>query len=345
MPVQQIAIVVPVYNDWPSFSELLCNIDGLLAASDIRAQLIVINDGSSMPSTGLPESWRRIERIDIHNLVCNLGHQRAIAIGLVAAESVGTFDGVIVMDADGEDRPEEISRLVSLAERHPDHIVCAQRTRRSESYAFIVFYRLYQLLFRAFTGKTIDFGNFCFVPNSVLKSLIYNSSLWNNLPATIVRSRIPYVKLSSVRGKRYAGTSTMNYAALVLHGLSAISVFSDIALARLLIFMSILGISTVPTIVGVVVLRLTTNLATPGWATQVVGALAVIFLQSLVFGAISAFMLLSLRGTKAVIPALDAQQYLLSKMPLARTAEPSWTVAPTHPISRERSGSLRPGVA
>ncbi len=62
-----------------------------------------------------------------------MGHQRAIAVGLVvAAEKTGS-DCIVVMDSDGEDRPEDLRDLISGAERFPDNIICARRAERSES--------------------------------------------------------------------------------------------------------------------------------------------------------------------------------------------------------------------
>jgi hypothetical protein len=60
-----------------------------------------------------------------------------------------------------------------------------------------------------------------------LNALVSSAMLWNNLPATIVRSRNHLVKILTVRGKRYAGKSKMNLVALVIHGLNAISAYVD----------------------------------------------------------------------------------------------------------------------
>jgi SAM-dependent methyltransferase len=59
-----------------------------------------------------------------------------IAVGLVAAAKLPNIAGVIVMDGDGEDRPEDIRVLLQEAARQPSHIDCARRRKRSESLLF-----------------------------------------------------------------------------------------------------------------------------------------------------------------------------------------------------------------
>ena len=66
----------------------------------------------------------------------NLGHQRAIAIGLtyIQAQMTTAYEAVVVMDGDGEDAPEDVPRLLARLEAEGGRsIVFAERTRRSES--------------------------------------------------------------------------------------------------------------------------------------------------------------------------------------------------------------------
>src|SRR5262245_43276470 len=108
------AILVPVLDDWESLGHLIEEIDRATLAFDHALELIVVDDGSSAPPPryawlpGAGES--RVERIDILRLALNLGHQRAVAVGLAALAKRTDLDGVIVMDGDGEDRPDDIPR-------------------------------------------------------------------------------------------------------------------------------------------------------------------------------------------------------------------------------------------
>jgi polyisoprenyl-phosphate glycosyltransferase len=116
-------------------------------------------------------------------LAMNLGHRRPIAAGLSRiAKKRDDIDAVVVMDSDGEDRPEDVMRLCAANEGHPDAVTFAGRASRTESYAFRGGYRIYKVLFRPLTGRSINFGNFSLLPMPVVRRLVFMPELWNNLP-------------------------------------------------------------------------------------------------------------------------------------------------------------------
>src|SRR5580704_1818139 len=82
--LKQIAIVIPVFNDWDAAQRLLPLIDGALGATSCRAQVLLVDDASTAePTQEWPGGFARIDGVSILRLRRNLGHQRAIAIGLV----------------------------------------------------------------------------------------------------------------------------------------------------------------------------------------------------------------------------------------------------------------------
>jgi glycosyltransferase involved in cell wall biosynthesis len=308
-----VAIVMPVFNDWISLSDLIGSLEAVELPENIQFSLFVIDDCSSEPATiTCPlQTLHRIREIEIIGLACNLGHQRAIAVGLVEVSGRGGFDAILVMDSDGEDRPTDIPRMLGEAARRPGHIVCARRRRRPGHFIFRVWYECYKVAFRLLTGTRLDFGNFCLIPGGKVEALVSNSSIWNNLAATLTRSRIPLVCLPSDRGTRYAGKSKMNFVSLVMHGLSAMAVYSDIVMVRLMLGTLALSVVTLFGILGVVSIKYLTVLAIPGWASSVAGLLAVILLQGVMLFTISAFIVLNTRNMKVVVPRLDAMAYVL----------------------------------
>lgn len=314
-PPLKLVVVIPVYDDWISLRHLLRAIDDQSGFDRLVFDVLIVNDGS--PTTPTLETWSRdryahINNIRLLNVICNLGHQRAIAVGLVMVAKELKYDGVIVMDCDGEDRAEDIPKLIGMAKNDSDKIVCAWRSKRSESLVFKAFYLLYKILFRILAGISISFGNFCYIPRTALQGLVHSPSLWNHLAATLVRSRVPLILVPTARGRRYVGGSKMNLGTLVTHGLSAISVYADVVLVRITIGM--LGVAAI-TIIGlgiVAAIKLFTDLAIPGWASAVFGSLSIVLLQSIIFAIISAFLLLSARSAKPVIPIIDAPQFVAS---------------------------------
>ena len=190
-------------------------------------------------------TFAALRRIDVLRLRRNLGHQRAIAVGLAYVEECLHADAVVVMDGDGEDDPADVPRLLErLDEEGHATIVFAERARRSESLVLRVFYSLFKLLHLLLTGKGVRVGNFSAIPRRRLTSLVVVAEIWNHYAAAVFRSRQPYCMIPTFRARRLCGTSSMNFVSLVTHGLSAISVYSDVVGVRLLVMSIILAILT-----------------------------------------------------------------------------------------------------
>ncbi|GGF48392.1 glycosyl transferase family 2 [Aliidongia dinghuensis] len=305
-----------MFNDWESFSALLKNIDIACQDLDCAVSVLAIDDGSTdpAPEMGRPDdAYATLQAVEIVHLSVNVGHQRAIAIGLAVAAQDGDADAVLIMDADGEDRPEDIARLVAAAQGQQDFVIVAERRRRNERVTFKIFYHLYKMFFKLLTGKLISFGNFSLISKSYVGRLVLVPDLWNHLPAAVMRSRLPIRRIPIDRGRRYAGSSKMNYVSLMVHGLSGISVYSDMIFVRMLIAtLGLLAIG-VPVILAVMIIRLFTDLATPGWATTVSFGVLMILAQAIVSTITAALLLLNNRSQKSVIPAVDYKDFLLSR--------------------------------
>ena len=143
----RLVIVTPVYNDWESFQKLIPEIDRALELNDVEVFIVGVNDGSNlaMPETLMHgEKTKKIRSVEILELAFNVGHQRAIALGLADVATRSNCDLVVVMDCDGEDKPSDLPLLIQRYETYPDHIVVAQRAHRSEGWIFTVFYHLYK---------------------------------------------------------------------------------------------------------------------------------------------------------------------------------------------------------
>jgi glycosyltransferase involved in cell wall biosynthesis len=311
--MKRIAVVTPVLDDWQSFAILLEQIARHVAPEVEWLEVVAVDDGSSDsfdPSTiAFPES-QYIDAIRVVHLALNLGHQRAIAVGLVLLSSRKDLDGVIVMDSDGEDRPEEIPSLLAAARESPDRIILARRSKRSESVTFKAGYAAYQLCFRMLTGRGIAFGNFSVLPLAAVRRLVHMSELWNNLPAAITRSRLKFVQVCTVRGKRYAGQSKMSFPTLVIHGLSAMSVYTDLIFVRVLLISSLISGLSLAAICAVLATRLGTTLAIPGWATTVFGDLVIILFQAILMIVATSLMVLAGRSARPIVPITDAPVYI-----------------------------------
>ena len=301
-------VVIPVHNDWEALAPLLDHLAEALAAHGLRADALVVDDGSTvaLPTALLERSPDAVASVRVVRLRRNLGHQRAIAIGLTYVFDRSQASEIVVMDGDGEDDPRDVPRLVAaLRAAGPTSAVFAERTKRSESLAFRVFYRLFLVLHLFLIGRAPRVGNFSALSRGALERLVVTSEMWNHYAATVHRSRVLNVRVPSARARRLRGRPVMGFVGLVTHGLSAIAVYGDIIGVRLLVFAELVIVSSVVAALASVVVKLFTPYAVPTWATIVVGISILASLQAMVLALVLSITILSSRNQTGFIPIRD----------------------------------------
>jgi len=299
---------MPLRDDWPSAAELIRRLDKAISSDASTMEILLVDDGSvqGCDRNDFQGSFSVVRAIRTLRLRRNLGHQRAIAIGLVHVQQTASCDAVVVMDADGEDTPEGVAQLLrAYSDTQGAKAIFAERSRRSESLVFRTFYHFYKFLHRFLTGISVRVGNFSILPSQYLNTLVVMSELWNHYAAAVFRSKLPLTMIPIPRGTRIAGTSRMNFVALVSHGLSAISVFGDIVGVRLLIGSLAGSVLAGLGMVLVAIIRLFTNRAIPGWATYATGTLAIIAIQMITIAMSFTFFMLSSRTNLGFVPFRD----------------------------------------
>ena len=312
---QQVLFVIPVFDDWASLETLLKHLDLALSHEGIGAEVLVVDDASTISSKRALHLTKltAIENVSVLKLKRNLGHQRAITIGLAYANKNCSTNMVVVMDSDGEDTPEDVIRLIHTCEAAGyQKIVFARRSQRSEPWLFKLFYRVYRSIYRLLTGFDIRVGNFSAIPSELLHRLVAVSEIWNHYAAGILKSKLPHVDIPTQRGHRYHGKSKMNFTALVTHGLSAISVYGEMVGVRLL--MSSCGLIAVTALVlfAVIAIRLITDWAIPGWTSFLVVALISVILQAFVISLSFIFLVLIGRNNAGFLPCRDYHHFVLA---------------------------------
>ncbi|HMO60966.1 MAG TPA: glycosyltransferase [Ferruginibacter sp.] len=304
---EPITILLPVYNDTASLQMLLKDVQQLDAAILSRISMVVVNDGSASFKLDAVGNTP----LTIVHLSRNLGHQKAIAIGLSYIKENMPGATVIVMDGDGEDRVADIPQLLQANAREPNTVFFAARQRRTNGLFFKLFYWLYKFSFWLSTGKKISFGNYSVLSYNTLCRAVYYSEIWNNYPGGIMKSGLPYKALPTQRGSRYAGKSKMNFTALLLHGFGAISVFLEVIITRIAIISFLMILVSALSIAAILIIRTTTSLAIPGWASIVGTSMVIILLISFIISLIAIFIYLSTQSQRKFIPALHYRDYIL----------------------------------
>ena len=229
-------ILIPLFNDWKSVSKLLEEIDLQTIDWEAEISVVLVNDASTENRPNFQLNYKKIKSIKILNMKKNRVHQRCIAAGFKYICANEDFDRVIVMDGDGEDRPEELNDFFKKSQENPDKTITGNRFKRSEGFVFRILYEIHKILTLIFTGKLIKFGNFTCLPRNHVEKLIKVPHLWNSYSSTIVKTINDRTFIASIRGLRYVLPSKMNLVALIFHSLAIISVFRNLVVIRSAVF-------------------------------------------------------------------------------------------------------------
>jgi hypothetical protein len=262
-------VLSPVYLDVESYlvlqQRILAVVPGLGFKPE-RVRFVAVDD-----SAGFDPQIARLQGVLVHTPPFNLGHQRAIVFGLRSLRrELRDEDVVVTLDADGEDQPEDLPRLLAPLLAAPAdlrRVALALRTRRRESLGFKLLYAAFKLLFVALTGTVIRTGNFAAYRGWTARRVLFHPHFDLCYSSSLLSMNRPLELVPCERGVRYAGQSRMGFLKLTMHGIRMLMPFVDrIAIRALVAFTCafVFGIALAAWVVGV---RIFTHLAIPGWAT------------------------------------------------------------------------------
>lgn len=268
----RIWLVSPVYFDVESYRRLRAELAAALSADAslavVQRQFVVVDDtGGADPEIDVME---REPDVTVIRVPFPLGHQRAIVFGLrQLARRMDDSDLVATLDADGEDQPKDLPRLLAplMASGQLRRAAIAERTRRKESVFFKVLYFFFKLLFILLTGGVIRSGNYAAYRGWMAKNLLFHPQFDLCYSSSLLTFGLQLDRVPCERGSRYAGQSKMTYLKLVMHGIRMLMPFADRIAIRGLVAFSFLFAVGVALGIAVVAVRLFTELAIPGWAT------------------------------------------------------------------------------
>ena len=212
-------LLIPIYNDWRSLNYL---INKLITVKKFNLELIIINDHSTKK---ILDTIKNKKKITIVNLKKNIGSQGSIAVGLKFIKDNYSNCNIIVMDGDGEDNPNIISKLIHLSNRYPEKIITVNRTTRTENIFFRILYEANLILTTLLVFKYLRFGNFSLLKSKYIKKVLSNSDIWFAYSAAIANNFINIKKIYAKKELRYFDKSKMNYIKLIFHSLKILSVF------------------------------------------------------------------------------------------------------------------------
>jgi len=235
--MKKIKILIPIYNDWQSVFKLMENINSEVSNLDAEFSAIIVNDASNENRPEFSLNLYNIKSIKIINMKENRGHARCNASGLKYIIENEEFDYVIPMDGDGEDRPQEIKNFFDNLNYSPDTPIVGERVKRSEGLFFKLCYLIHKIITIVFTGQSIKFGNYTFLPKSTVQKMVNEKATWSSFSGSLAKVEKDRETISSERGTRYYGPSKMSFKKLMIHSLSIISVFKINVLIRSILFL------------------------------------------------------------------------------------------------------------
>jgi dolichol-phosphate mannosyltransferase len=234
-----LSVVVPCFNEEAviglTHERLL---EALGGDPSFELEIVYVNDGSRDRTEALLfELAGRDDRVKVVSFTRNFGHQPAVSAGLQYA----TGDAVAVIDADLQDPPEVILRLMEKWREGFD-VVNAVRERRKEGVAKRVAYSLFYKLYRqlASIDVPLDSGDFALMDRRVVD--VMNSLPEKNRFVRGLRSWSGFRQTGVAydRASRAAGETKYSFRKLVRLAFDGIVNFSTAPLS----FIFGLGVAT-----------------------------------------------------------------------------------------------------
>jgi len=223
------SVVVPVFNERETLHALIDRLVPVLAeVTGGSFEIIFVDDGSSDGSSDILDALHADDgRVKVIHLSRNFGHQAALQAGIDAARG----RAVVLMDADLQDRPEDL-RAFFARWRDGYDVVYAIRTDRKEGRtkrtAYSLFYRTLRMISEV--DVAVDAGDFSLIDRRVLDVLAMFPE--RNRMLRGLRSWVGFrqVGVECPRDARFAGASKYTIGKLLTLALSGYVGFSVVPL-------------------------------------------------------------------------------------------------------------------
>ena len=244
-----LSVVAPVYNEEGTIEEFYSR--ARAALEGLNFELVLVDDGSTDSSAKILERLAESDpRVRLVFLSRNFGHQTALTAGLDHARG----DAVVMLDADLQDPPELIPRMLDHWRQGCD-VVYAVRERREGESRFKLstakwFYKLFDKL--AQVELEHNSGDYRLLDRRPLDALLAMRERNRFLRGMTVWVGYTQAAVSYRRDPRYAGETKYTISKMLKFSLDAISSFSHrpLQLATLLGFaISTLAFVAVPVVI------------------------------------------------------------------------------------------------
>ena len=235
-------ILIPSFNDWECLNLLIPKIDQVLKNTNENVDVLIVNDGSTKKNNLVFKKMSHLKKIEVLNLRKNVKAQIAIATGLNFLKKEKFQGGIIVMDADGQDDPENLVDIFKESKKNPERTITINRTKRDDELPFKILYQMYLFLSFLLTFKYLKFGVYSYLHSSSLDKILSTNDIHLAYAASLAKHFKNKNVIFAPRKKRILGESQNNYKSLTHYALKIISVFRNQVLINsiVLVFISFL---------------------------------------------------------------------------------------------------------
>jgi polyisoprenyl-phosphate glycosyltransferase len=267
-----LSVVAPCYNEAKSLSAFVERMAGACEGLNESYEILLVNDGSSDGTWNLIRSIAAARPGIIGvNLSRNHGHQLAVTAGL----SLARGERVLIIDADLQDPPELLQKMMARLDEGYDVVYGRRAKRPSESRFKLVTANLFYRLLRALSDIEIprDTGDFRLMTRRIVDRL-------NAMPERdrFIRGMVAWLggrqtELVYDRDPRLAGQTGYTLTKMMRLAIDGITSFSTAPL-RIASLLAVLGIALGGAIALYILIGFLTGRTIPGWTSQ---ALIVVF--------------------------------------------------------------------
>ena len=283
------SVVVPIWNEEAVIPELYRRVIETMDSTGESWELICVNDGShdrSLPM--LIELRAQDERVKVIDFSKNFGHQIAITAGADYAEG----DAVIVMDADLQDPPDVVLRMIEQWRAGYEVVYAVRAKREGETWFKLLTAKLFYRLMQRISDVNIplDAGDFRLMDRRVvlaMRQLREKHRFMRGLSSWVGFKQIG---VEYERAERYAGETKYPLRKMLRLALNAITSFSYLPLQLATYFGFALAFVSLVGIVLTIILRLSGSSAFAGQATTLVSVLFLGGIQLIFLGIIGEYL-------------------------------------------------------
>jgi dolichol-phosphate mannosyltransferase len=260
-----LSIIIPVYNEEEIIAELDRRLKGFLHGLEETWEVVFVDDGSrDRTAMALKELAAAEPRYKVISFSRNFGHQAAITAGMDRAEG----DAVVIMDADLQDPPEVVARMIQKWHEGYD-VVYGQRSARHGESIFkrataAAFYRLFRMMLPI--ELPLDTGDFRLMSRSVVLSMRALREQHRFVRAMVSWVGFKQTAVQYERPERFAGETKYPLRKMIRFAIDGITSFSILPL-RIATWLGLLSGLVAIITSGWAVYASIVGETVPGWAT------------------------------------------------------------------------------